>query len=68
MNNYVLNHNYGYGNNEKNINKLYLRDINDLNEYIKDVLENQLDFEFTQNENEFIIKTINSCIKIEKNN
>lgn len=44
MNDYVLNHDFGYGREpEDEINKLTLRNITDLNDYLKDILEN--DFE-----------------------
>lgn len=35
----VKNHDYGYGKNETNLNKINLRNIDDLKEYIEDVLE-----------------------------
>ncbi len=34
----VLNHDFGYGNNEGKINKYNLQDLNDLKSYIKDTL------------------------------
>ena len=36
---YVLNHEYGYGQGSQ-IKKIYLRNLSDLNVYVKDVIEN----------------------------
>lgn len=45
-NNYVKNHNFGYGNcigdEDSIINKLELRNVADLKFYIKDIIETQL--------------------------
>ncbi len=45
-NNYVKNHNFGYGNcigdEDSIINKLELRNVSDLKFYIKDIIETQL--------------------------
>ncbi len=37
---YVLNHKYGYGHGNKQIKKIYLRNLSDINVYVKDVIEN----------------------------
>ena len=37
---YVLNHKYGYGHGDKQLKKIYLRNLSDLNVYVKDVIEN----------------------------
>ena len=41
MKNYVLSHDYGYGDMESKIKKLTLRNSKDLRDYIKDLLKTQ---------------------------
>lgn len=41
MKNYVLNHDFGYGGDNDKISKLTLRNLNDLNEYLKDLFKTQ---------------------------
>lgn len=66
MKNYVQNHNYGYGENNQKINKLNLRNIEDLKDYLNDVLENELDFPFEKKENNFLIEPLGISIDIEE--
>lgn len=66
---YVLNHNYGYGNviEKKTINKLKLRCIDDLRVYVEDVINNAfvaickndiVKFEYNQQQAMLIIETL----------
>lgn len=50
-NTYVLNHNYGYGktNEPKQLNKILLRNENDLLVYINDAIKNAFRGEFKNN-------------------
>lgn len=60
---YVLQHDYGYGKNvnPNNINKLYLRNIEDLKVYVKDIV-----YKNVISLNEVNISDINKTIVIEK--
>jgi len=40
--NYVLNHDYGYGKGQEEINKIKLRNLCDLETYVLDVLKNSV--------------------------
>ena len=42
---YVINHDFGYGKDSKNINKIMLRNLEDLNVYIEDNLKHTLNAE-----------------------
>lgn len=46
---YVLNHKYGYGHGDKQLKKIYLRNLSDLNVYVKDVIENAFVASYTNN-------------------
>ncbi len=62
-NKYVIDHDYGYGLNvnPKKINKLYLRTINDLKLYVKDIIYKNI----IENKN-LKLKDITNSISIEK--
>lgn len=41
MKNYVLDHDFGYGTCSKKIKKLKLRNVDDLKDYVKDLIDTQ---------------------------
>ena len=63
--NIIKNHNFGYGENKEEINKLTLNTIEDLNDYLADILENNLDCPYEKTNNQtFKLAQTNLTLKI----